>query len=172
MAAIINTMSRDFTQGYAGIDYVLLSDFSAFDVSSYTAADSTGYVNFTTELSTNWVKVVPRIGTSNFTETGNINRANGANTYTQNLSLSFPANTVVKRNAIATLGNKEIRAIIVDKNGTAICYGAKNGLTLTAPTFESGTVGGDYNGMKMVFAGDEPVPAYYIDSSTLKRLTP
>lgn len=165
----LTSIPREAIKGVGGIDYVLLSNYA--DISANINA-TTGLVSYSPSTNTAWTKFVPRKESSNFTETGVGTPATGITSYNQVLTLVFAYNQTTKRNQLKVMGQSELRAVVVDRNGTAWALGTTNGLDMTSSTTTTGTANGDMNGMTIVLSGNEPQPFAECPSTLLATITP
>jgi len=147
---------RDAGKVSGGIDYVLLADYNVSNIKG-TLDNSTGLVTFTADASLNtlFTKFVPRKETSNYTSTLAAT-ASGSSNYNQVLTLVFSKNSIVVRNQLAIMKDKEMIAVIVDRAGNNVVFGLKNGLDSTAEVGTSGTAPTDLNAATLTLAGNEP----------------
>ena len=163
------TLPREAIKGVGGIDYALICNYD--DVSTSIDA-STGLVTMDPSTSTAWTKFVPRKESSNFTETMTGTPASGISSYNQVLTLVFAYNQTTKRNQLKIMGQSEVKAVVVDRNGSAWLLGSRNGLDLTSGTLTSGTANADMNGMTVVLSGNESEPMASVPSDILAAITP
>ena len=161
------TLPREAIKGVGGIDYALICNFA--DVS--TAIDASGNVTMDPSTSTAWTKFVPRKESSNFTETMTGTPASGISSYNQVLTLVFAYNQTLKRNQLKIMGQSEMKAVVVDRNGNAWLLGHRNGLDLTSGTLTSGTANPDMNGMTIVLSGNESEPMGSVDAALLTAIS-
>jgi hypothetical protein len=166
---VLTSIPREAIKGTGGLQYVLVSNFD--DVST-SIDSSTGIATFDPSSNSAWKKYVPRKESSNFTETETGTPASGITSYNQVLTLVFAYNQSAKRNELKVLGQSEVRAVAVDRNGNAWLLGAEFGLDLTSGTIVSGTVPTDMNGMTVILAGNEREPMAIVPAATLTLITP
>jgi hypothetical protein len=161
------SLPREAIKGVGGIDYVLIANYA--DVSTWID-NSTGLVSMDPSTANAWTKFVPRKESSNFTETVTGTPATGITSYNQVLTLVFAYNQTTKRNQLKIMGQSEVKAIPVDRNGNAWLMGHRNGLDLTSGTLASGTANTDMNGMTVVLSGNESEPMGSVPANLLDAI--
>lgn len=167
--AVLTAIPREAIKGTGGIQYALVGDFASITTSVDT---STGLATIGIDTSTYWKKYVPRKESSNFTETATGTPASGITSYNQVLTLVFAYNQTAKRNQLKVMGQSELKAVVVDRNGNAWLLGNEFGLDLTSGTLTSGTAPTDMNGMTVILSGNEREPMGVVEASTLTNITP
>jgi len=109
----------------------------------------------------------PNKDSSNWVENIQSNVQNGTIAYEQVLTLMFAKNEATKRNQIKLLGQAELVAIVLDKNGLYWYLGEENGLELTGGSSASGTAMTDMNGWTLTLSGSERNPAREVDEDVI-----
>lgn len=161
------SIPREAIKGVGGIDEIFLCNYA--DVST-SINSSTGLASLDPSTSTAWTKFIPRKESSNFAETVTGTPASGITSYNQVVTAVFAYNQTTKRNQMKIMGQSEVKAIIVDRNGLAWLFGSKNGLDLTSGTLVSGTANADMNGMTVILSGNEPEPMAQVPADILTAI--
>lgn len=168
----LTTIPREAIKGVGGIDYALIANFSDVSTGIYSTPDaSVGIAWIDPANPAVWTKFVPRKESSNFTETMTGTPASGISSYNQVLTLVFAYNQTLKRNQLKIMGQSELVAVVVDRNGNAWLLGSRNGLDLTSGTLASGTANTDMNGVTIVLSGNESEPMGNVSASLLASIT-
>lgn len=105
--------------------------------------------------------------TASFDENEPINIENGSAYYEQKITLVIPKRDLSKRNAIKTLAQRDLVAIVKDGNGIYWYVGEENGLLLTELTSGSGLVKADGSKYTLVLMAEELDPAKTIEESAV-----
>ena len=165
----LTAIPRDATKGIGGIKYVLLTNFADVDV---TVDQATGLITFekagggAVEAGT-FIRFDFPKESSNYTVTGTGTPNQGTTFYAHVLTMVFKKNEAAKRNVVQVMGQSELIAVVVDRNGNNFCLGYENGLDLTANVGGSGTAPADLNGQTVTLTGNEPNPEAVVEDSEL-----
>jgi len=163
------SIPREAIKGVGGIDYVLIANYA--DVS--TSIDTTtGLVTMNPSTNAAWKKFVPRKESSNFTETMTGTPATGISSFAQVLTLVFAYNQTTKRNQLKIMSQSEVKAVVMDRNGTGWLMGSRNGMDLTSGTLASGAANADMNGMTVVLSANESEPIAEVPAGIITAITP
>ena len=92
---------------------------------------------------------------------------NGTVFYTHSVSFSLRNITPNKREEIEALAKARVGLFVELNNGEIIAFGTTNGLFMTAGTFQTGTLYGDFQGYQLTFTSDEPTQPYTLEDATL-----
>jgi len=172
----LTTIPRDSTKGVGGLCYALLANFTDDASLVVTVDGTTGETAFTSDVSLNslFTKVVFTKETSNYTVTGTGTPTAGTTSYNQVLTMVFARNEALKRNQVKVMGNSELVAVVVDRNGDAWCLGNDgcSGLDMTSSTGQSGTGPNDLGGQTIVLSANCKEPESVVTSVVLATLQP
>jgi hypothetical protein len=149
-----------------GIRTVYLANFN--DNETYSL-DANNQITGITSGAT-YYKFEVRPQTAGFTEQINSSVENGTLFFTQELSLSFDKNTAELRNQIYLLSQAQMKAIILDQNGTYRLIGKVNGADVVGGTIPTGTAYGDRNGVELNITAYEPQPSHFISAAAFATL--
>lgn len=110
--------------------------------------------------------------TSSYSETVNIDLANGTTFFTQEVNLVLSRREKSKAEAIKQLtdGQKELFIIVKDSNGLYWAFGKDSGAVVTAIEGGSGVNKGDANNYSITFSAEEADNAPEVDSSIIAAL--
>ncbi|MFO7819523.1 MAG: hypothetical protein R6V17_04720 [Halanaerobacter sp.] len=169
----LTTIPKDSTKGFNGLCYVLLANHADVTL-SIDASGNTTFSDGDASVGDAFTKFVMTKETSNYTVTGTGTPTAGTTAFNQVLTLVFANNEALKRNAVKVMGNSELVAVAVDRNGEAWCLGNDScgGLDMTSSTGASGTGGSDLAGQTIVLSGNFPEPESYVDSDELAKIMP
>jgi len=109
----------------------------------------------------------PNKDSSNWVENIQSNVQNGTIAYEQVLTLMFAKNEAAKRNQVKLLGQAELVAVVLDKNGKYWILGEENGIELSGGNSASGTAMTDMNGWTLTLSGSERHPAREVDDDVI-----
>lgn len=170
---VLTAIPHSSDKGFSGLCYALLADFGSVNV----AIDASGNTTFTdgdASVGDAFTKFVFTKETSNWTVTGTGTPTAGTTVYNHVLTMFFAKNEAIKRNNIYQMGKKELIAVVVDKNGTAVCLGNDEcaGLDMTSSTGTSGTAPGDAAGATIILSGNFRTPESYVTSDQLDLILP
>jgi hypothetical protein len=166
----LTSLPREAIKGVGGIDYVMIANYGDVSTGIWDVDPSVGIAWINPANASVWTKFVPRKESSNFTETMTGTPASGISSYNQVLTLVFAYNQTVKRNQLKIMGQSELVAVPVDRNGNAWLLGSRNGLDLTSGTLVSGTANPDMNGMTIVLSGNESEPMASVSATLLASI--
>ena len=108
-----------------------------------------------------------------FVEDDKYSRENGTIYYEQKLSLVFNKYTAIMMQEIIVLAKNRAVAIVTLQDGTYRFLGFQNGLMVSEGNYNSGKAMGDRNGKVLTLMGEEPNPAYFVNSAiALAATTP
>jgi hypothetical protein len=156
-----------------GLCYVLLANVGDVNVT----VDASGYTTFTdgdASVGDAFTKFVFTKETSNFTVTGTGAPTAGTTAYNHVLTMVFAKNDAIKRNAVKVMGNSELIAVVVDRNGDAWCLGndACSGLDMTASVGNSGAAPGDLYGQTITLSANCKEPESLVSTVELAKIMP
>jgi len=171
--ATLTTIPRDSEKGLGGLCYVLIANFNESNL-AVTVDGSTGGTTFAADVdvSTLFTKFVMTKETSNFASPATGTPTAGTTSYNHTLTLVFARNEALKRNQLKLMGNSEMVAVAVDRNGDAWCLGNDgcNGLDMTSGDFVSGTGPNDLGGTTIVLSANQKEPPSFVTSAVLATL--
>lgn len=98
------------------------------------------------------------------------NKANGTTFSAQALSTQLEKMSADKFQELKKMAGIRVYALITDRNNKVWLMGGHNGLDLTEAGGEFGTAMGDFNGIKLVLAGEEEEAMYEVNSSIVAAL--
>lgn len=103
--------------------------------------------------------------TSSLEQTITASRENGTLFYEQTVTLVLPKQSPQTAQQINDMAEGRPHIVVEDNNGNFLLAGYKFGCDANGGTISTGTAFGDLNGYNMTFAGQEPLPALFVDST-------
>lgn len=147
-------ISKSCDNNAGGITHFYIADHAS--VSAYTETSS-NITAITMSGSAKFYSFEFNRGTSNYSETVNIDLANGTTFFTQSAVLVLSRREKTKAEAIKKLtdGQKELFIILKDSNGLYWAFGKDDGMVVTQIEGGSGTAKADANMYSITFTGEE-----------------
>jgi hypothetical protein len=168
MANPLITIPKDATKGSGGIDLILLAQTA--DV--VATVDASGNASFTPDVSSSWIKIVPRKETADFADDSKTDIKNGSVVFDHKLEFVLSRYQQIIRDNIKYMGNSEWIAAVKDRNGQCWLLGSPNGLDMTTTKSGVGKAPADLNGATITLQGNQQQPAGLIDASTWNSIFP
>lgn len=170
---VLTAIPHNSDKGFSGLCYALLADFGSVNI-AVDASSMTTFTDGDASIGDAFTKFVFPKETSNWTVTGAGSPTAGTTVYNQVLTMFFAKNEAIKRNNIYQMGKKELIAVVVDKNGTAVCLGNDTcaGLDMTSSTGTSGTAAADPAGTTIILSGNFKQPESYVSAEQLALIMP
>lgn len=173
MAIICNALnagiSKSCDNNAGGLTNIYVAD--KLSVSAYTESNS-NITAITMSGSSKFYEFEFNRGTSNYTESVNIDLNNGTTFFTQTVSLILSRREKNKAEAIKKLtdGQKELFVIVKDSNGLYWAFGKDDGMVVTAIEGGSGAAKADANNYTITFTAEEADNAPEISSGIIAAL--
>jgi hypothetical protein len=169
----LTTIPRDSEKGMAGLCSVLLANFSDVIV-TVDASGNTSFADGDASIGTAFTKFVFTKETSNFTVTGTGAPQAGTTAFNHVLTMVFARNEALKRNQVKVMGNSELIAVAIDRNGDAWCIGNDgcSGLDMTSSAGTSGTGPNDLAGQTITLTGNCKEPESFVTPEVLATIMP
>lgn len=162
-------IAADCSNSMGGVKKVFLMDASinatlsgTGDVQTITALSGTTTAN---TFSFNFRK-----NTGSMTSTLTVDAANGVNFVSTALALQFTRMEASKRASIAALVKSEVKAVVVDSNGTAWLLGYDEPVAVTEGTGQTGQAKTDGNFYSLTLTDESKEFPYVVDDSVVAEL--
>jgi len=162
------TKSCDNNAG--GVEKIYISDMCLIE--GYTEANSEITAITTSGATASFYEFEFNRNTSSYSETVNIDLANGTTFFNQEVNLVMSRREKTKAEAIKqlTAGQKELFIIVKDSNGLYWAFGKDSGAVVTAIEGGSGVAKGDANNYSITFTAEEADNAPEVDSTIIAAL--
>ena len=162
-------IAADCSNSMGGVKKVFLMDASITatlsgtgDVQTVTALSGTTTAN---TFSFNFRK-----NTGSMTSTLTVDAANGVNFVSTALALQFTRMEASKRASIAALVKSEVKAVVVDSNGTAWLLGYDEPVAVTEGTGQTGQAKTDGNFYSLTLTDESKEFPYVVDPELVAEL--
>lgn len=152
MEIITNSINRECNDSQGGVSKLYLFSWEKYNRSQIKVNN-----NILTEFPFNEVFEIGFVGSVNFTEE---QQEDDGGEYYQ-IVLSFK---VKNFSEISKLSKKNVRAVILDRQGNFRLLGAVNGLFFERISKTSGSAMSDFNGFEVELSGKELREAYFFSS--------
>jgi hypothetical protein len=110
-------------------------------------------------------------GNSSLEQTITSSRENGTAFYEQTLNLTLTKLDLATQQEIIEIVKARPHVIIEDYNGNYLLIGAVNGADCSGGTIVTGAAMGDLSGFTLTMAGQEKLPAFFVDSTIVAAAT-
>lgn len=122
-------------------------------ITSWATADTPEFFKFEVKAS------------SSLEQTITASRENGTLFYEQLVTMVLPKQTPQTAQQVHDMAKGRPHVVVEDNNGNFLLAGLKFGCDANGGTIGTGTAYGDLNGYNITLAGQEPLPAYFVDSA-------
>jgi hypothetical protein len=110
-------------------------------------------------------------GNSSLEQTITSSRENGTAFYEQTLNLTLTKLDLATQQEIIEIVKARPHVIIEDYNGNYLLIGAVNGADCSGGTIVTGAAMGDLSGFTLTMAGQEKLPAFFVDATIVTAAT-
>ena len=111
-----------------------------------------------------------RGGNSSLEQTITGSRENGTVFYDQTLNLTLQKLDLLTQEEVVKIAKARPHVVVKTFNDEYLMIGAVHGADLTAGTIVTGAAMGDLTGFTLTLAGQETLPAYFVDSTAFEAL--
>lgn len=111
-----------------------------------------------------------RGGNSSLEQTITGSRENGTVFYDQTLNVTLQKLDLLTQEEIVKIAKARPHVVVKTFNDEYLMIGAVNGADLTGGTIVTGAAMGDLTGFTLTLAGQETLPAYFVDSTAFEAI--
>lgn len=163
-------IATDCENSMGGIKKVFLMDATVAATLSDAATTPQTITALEGTTASNTFEFNFRKNTGSMTSTLTVDAANGVNFVSTALVLQFTRMEAAKRASIAALVKSEVKAVVVDSNGTAWLLGFDEPVSVTEGTGQTGQAKTDGNFYSLTLTDESKEFPYVVDSKVVADL--
>lgn len=148
-----------------GIQAVYFADFGTMGTLTVTAGEVTAFGG-----TPSFYDFEVRGGNSSLEQTITGSRENGTVFYEQTLNVTLQKLDLLTQEEIVKIAKARPHVVVKTFNDEYLMIGAVHGADLTGGTIVTGAAMGDLSGFTLTLAGQETLPAYFVDATAFEAL--
>tara|TARA_R110002126_G_scaffold108721_3_gene245413 strand:- start:1730 stop:2260 length:531 start_codon:yes stop_codon:yes gene_type:complete len=169
MACLLNTGRKvPCKDSVGGIKAAYFADFGTMGTNNISAGQVTAFGAASPDLE--FFKYDVK-GNSSLEQTITSSRENGTVFYEQTLNLTLTKLDLLTQQELIEIVKARPHVMVEDYNGNFLLVGAVNGADCSGGTIVTGAAMGDLSGFTLTMAGQETLPALFVDSAIVAAVT-
>ena len=169
MACLLNTGRKvPCKDSVGGIKAAYFADFGTMGTNTIVAGEVTAFGAASPDL--DFFKYDVK-GNSSLEQTITSSRENGTVFYEQTLNLTLTKLDLATQQELIEVVKARPHVMVEDYNGNFLLVGAVNGADCSGGTIVTGAAMGDLSGFTLTMAGQETLPALFVDSTIVAAVT-
>ena len=169
MACLLNTGRKvPCKDSVGGIKAAYFADYDTLGELTISSGEVTAFGNSSPELE--FFKFDVK-GNSSLEQTITSSRENGTAFYEQTLNLTLTKLDLATQQEIIEIVKARPHVMVEDYNGNYLLIGAVNGADCSGGTIVTGAAMGDLSGFTLTMAGQEKLPALFVDPTIVAAVT-
>lgn len=149
-----------------GIKSVFFCEYGTMGTLQVSAGEVTGFGT----PAPDFFEFEVRGGNSSLEQTITGSRENGTVFYDQTLNLTLQKLDLLTQEEVVKIAKARPHVVVKTFNDEYLMIGAVHGADLTAGTIVTGAAMGDLTGFTLTLAGQETLPAYFVDATAFEAL--